>query len=178
MWNHHQLFAVHYLIQDPLRGYRASPRSVVFCHPLVDADLLLDTTLCGHGLCHYMARVAHMCFLVLSWVFLGCAPPGPYCTKNVQEHEVNGVRGAPGCGVLMWECAHSLANGNIFFSVPLGSRVEPHPVIRGASTVRASDRAPKSVNLGMPLLGRVTFDGLPQPPRLCFGFCPSGVLVG
>ena len=41
----------------------------------------------------------------------------------MQERGVNGVWGAQGCGVLMWECAGSLAGGNIFLSIPLDGTV-------------------------------------------------------
>ena len=43
---------------------------------------------------------------------------GPSWTWSAQERGVNGVWGAQGCGLLTWECASSLANGNIFLFVP------------------------------------------------------------
>ena len=44
-------------------------------------------------------------------------------TQEWEANGVQGVQGTQGCGVLMWECAGSLADGNIFFSVPLDGTV-------------------------------------------------------
>ena len=63
---------------------------------------------------------AHKCSSVCSWAFWVLPLRGPCWTSNVQERKVSGVRGAQGCGVLTWECAGSLAGGNIFSFCPPG----------------------------------------------------------
>ena len=58
--------------------------------------------------------------LVVSWALWVLPLRGPCWTRNAQVREVNGVWGAQGCGVLTWECAGSLAGGNISSFCPPG----------------------------------------------------------
>ena len=83
----------------------------------------LDTALRCCGPRRSVERGAHKCSSVCSWAFWVLPLRGPCWTSNAQEREVSGVQGAQGCGVLTWECAGSLAGGNIFLSVPLDGTV-------------------------------------------------------
>ena len=94
-----------------------------FHRTIADADLLLDAAVGCGGLRRDVGIVAYACFCGSERVFWVLPHRGPCWTWSAQERGVNGVGSAQGCGVLTWECAGSLAGGNIFLSVPLDGTV-------------------------------------------------------
>ena len=100
---------------------RVSPRcDVSFRHLSLASIRWFDAALrcCGSRRC--VERGAHVGSLVVSRALWVLPLRGPCWTRNAQVHEVNGGWGAQGCGVLTWECAGSLAGGNISSFYPPG----------------------------------------------------------